>query len=206
MLSHPDVITLGRASSRQYLRHSEEELNARGIKVVEAGRGGEVTFHGPGQLIAYPILQLRDRERDLHGYLRSLEEIGIGICRSFGIRAQRVKERTGVWVQGKKISAIGVRARSWITFHGVAFNRTRDIEGFHLIVPCGIADAGVTSLEHILDKAVSAQDLQKRFCLQFAEVFKRELLKITPAELHQQISEISHRSKPTTRPPEPRTE
>jgi lipoyl(octanoyl) transferase len=187
LLSHPDVITLGRQSSRQFLRLSESELQSRGISVIEAGRGGEVTFHGPGQLTAYPILRLDESERDLHGYLRGLEEVGIGVCSSFGLESQRIKGRTGVWVDGKKVAAIGVRARSWVTFHGISMNHTDELDGFGLIVPCGISDASVTCLESLLGESVPREELEKRFCHRFAEVFKRELLQIEQDELKQQL-------------------
>ena len=172
LLRHPHVITLGRPGSRQYLRFPESELN---IPVVEAGRGGEVTYHGPGQLIAYPILQLEAEERDLHRYLRNLEEVALGICTEYGLEATRVEGRTGAWIGTQKIAAIGVRARSWITYHGMAFNHSQDLTGFDSIVPCGIADAGVTSLQHQLGRLVSESELEDRFCQQFTRVFSREL-------------------------------
>lgn len=141
--------------------------------VYEAGRGGEITYHGPGQLIAYPIIALQNEERDLHRYLRNLEEVALGICRHYGIGGRRIKQRTGVWVDEKKIAAIGVRARSWVTYHGIAINRTPDLQGFELIVPCGISEGGVTSLEDQVGTQVSARELEDRFCEQFSSVFER---------------------------------
>jgi len=120
-------------------------------------------------------LALQDEERDLHLYLRNLEEVALRVCHSFELKANRVKGRTGAWIQNRKIAAIGVRARSWITFHGLAFNRTKNMEGFNLIVPCGISDAGVTSLESELGHTVEPQLLEERFFHQFAEVFHREV-------------------------------
>ena len=172
LLRHPHVITLGRPGSRQYLRFPESELD---IPVVEAGRGGEVTYHGPGQLIAYPILQLEAEERDLHRYLRNLEQVALGLCADYGLEATRVEGRTGAWIADRKIAAIGVRARSWITYHGMAFNHSQDLRGFDSIVPCGISDAGVTSLEHQLGRLVDEAELEDRFCRQFTKVFSREL-------------------------------
>lgn len=182
LLRHPDVITLGRPDSRRYLRFPESELN---VPVVEAGRGGQITFHGPGQLIAYPILKLEEEERDLHKYLRSLEEIALRICRSYDLQAIRIEGRTGAWVNGEKIAAIGVRARSWITFHGIAINRTTDLRGFDNIVPCGISDAGITSLEHQLGREVSSRELQERFCRYFTQVLSRELQTMRKEELEE---------------------
>ncbi|MCA9776787.1 MAG: lipoyl(octanoyl) transferase LipB, partial [Candidatus Eremiobacteraeota bacterium] len=147
LLRHPNVITLGRAASGRYLKSSPEKLAEDGYPVVEAGRGGEVTFHGPGQLVSYPVLQLEEEERDLHLHLRRLEQVGIEICADFGLNAHRVVGRTGVWLGRRKVAAIGVRARSWVTFHGMAFNLTDELEGFNKIVPCGIDDAEVGCLE-----------------------------------------------------------
>lgn len=176
LLSHPDVITLGRPESRRFLKSPQEDL---AVPVVVAGRGGEVTFHGPGQLIAYPILALDEPERDLHRYLRQLEEVGLRICAHLGLSASRVEGRTGVWIGQRKVAAIGVRARSWITFHGIAINRTPELQGFDLIVPCGIADAGVTSLEGELGRTLPEAELQDLFLRFFAEVFQRVLVEIT---------------------------
>lgn len=184
LLRHPHIITLGRAASGQYLRFPENELD---IPVVEAGRGGEVTYHGPGQLIAYPILKLENEERDLHKYLRGLEEVALRICDSLGLQAKRIPGRTGAWIDNEKIAAIGVRARAWITFHGMAFNRTSDLKGFDSIVPCGISDAGVTSLEHQLDQVISQEDLETRFCSQFTHVFSRELVAMEREELEEML-------------------
>lgn len=183
LLRHPNVITLGRKTSDQFLRHSQQELARLGYPVIHAGRGGEVTFHGPGQLIAYPILKLEKEERDLHLYLRNLEQVGIQICQSYGLPATRIDGRTGVWVHQRKVAAIGVRARSWITFHGMAINHTAQLEGFDLIVPCGLSDASVTSLECLVQASIPAEDLEANFGLQFADVFKRELVHVEQQEI-----------------------
>lgn len=180
LLSHPHVITLGRAESSRFLKRSAEELAALGYPVVEAGRGGEITYHGPGQTIMYPIIKLEEDERDLHRYLRNLEEVGIGVCEDLGLQATRVKQRTGVWVDNRKVAAIGVRARSWVTFHGMAVNRGLDLTGFDYIVPCGIRDAGVTSLERLLKRELSQSDLEGLVVAHFARVFGREILQVGP--------------------------
>lgn len=173
LVSHPDVITLGRKTSRQFLKFDESSLD---MEVLHVGRGGEVTFHGPGQLIAYPILKLGEGERDLHDYLRRLEEVALGVCSALGIQAGRVAGRTGVWVDGSKVAAIGVRASSWVTFHGIAINRTPELAGFDLIVPCGISDAGVTCLEDLVGRPVPAAELENLVLAEFERVFAREPL------------------------------
>lgn len=180
LVSHPDVITLGRKTSAQFLRLSESELAAMGVEVLHVGRGGEVTYHGPGQLIAYPILKLREQERDLHVHLRRLEEVGLLICSSLGLSGERVEGRTGVWVSQQKVAAIGVRATSWVTFHGMAINRTPQLTGFDWIVPCGISDAGVGCLETLSGRGISPSELEGLVIEHFATVFERELVEATP--------------------------
>lgn len=176
LLSHPHVITLGRPQSERFLRYPASELARKGYPVVQAGRGGEVTYHGPAQLILYPIIKLEEAERDLHDYLRNLEEVSIRVCRSLGIESERVKGRTGVWVEEHKVAAIGVRARHWVTYHGMALNIGRDLKGFDLIVPCGISDAEVTSLEDLTGGSVSRARVEEEALRHFAEVFGREVV------------------------------
>jgi len=183
LLRHPNVITLGRANSRTFLKYSDQECAVAGYPVVEAGRGGEVTFHGPGQLISYPILKLGPEERDLHLHLRRLEQVSIEVCAEFGLDAHRVVGRTGVWLGSRKIAAIGVRARSWVTFHGMAFNLTDELEGFNWIVPCGIGDALVTSLEREVGRPVEWAELEESFEKHFQKVFRRDIVEIAQSEL-----------------------
>ncbi|MCP4869592.1 MAG: lipoyl(octanoyl) transferase LipB [Proteobacteria bacterium] len=149
LLEHPPTITYsftGRGSENLI-----GDFAARGVAVHETDRGGNITFHGPGQLVGYPIIELVDR--DLHKYLRRLEEVCIRVGRAFGVETDRVKGRTGTWIDNRKLAAIGVKARRWVTLHGFALNVTTDLSFFDLIVPCGIADAGVTSLERELGTA-----------------------------------------------------
>ncbi len=167
------VISLGRPASRRFLRVSEEELIAEGYRVVDAGRGGEVTFHGPEQLVVYPVLALLPPERDLHLYLRGLEDVGIEICRHYGLQAERLDGRSGVWVCARKIMACGIRVRRWVTSHGFALNRGRNQPGFTRIVPCGIADAEVTSLETELGRPVPEDELRRIAVEVFAQRFRR---------------------------------
>ena len=173
LLEHDPVFTLGRNAHRDNVLLSEETLRARGFEVFEAGRGGDVTYHGPGQVVGYPILHVPPDRRDVHRYVRDLEEVMIRTCRDYGIEAGRASGLTGTWVGLEKIGAIGVRIARWVTSHGFAFNVSPDLEPFRLIVPCGIADRGVTSLERLLGRAVALDGVMDRLALHFAAVFAR---------------------------------
>lgn len=155
LLQHPPVITLGVKvrQSREHVLATDDVLRARGIALYEAGRGGDVTYHGPGQLVGYPILDLKPDRMDAHRYVRDLEEALIGVCADFGLAATRKPGLTGVWVGEEKVAAIGVRLSRWVTSHGFALNVAPDLDPFGLIVPCGITDRGVTSLERLLGTA-----------------------------------------------------
>ena len=173
LLQHPPVITLGvRGSSRSHITAPETTLVSRGIEVHETGRGGDVTYHGPGQIVGYPILDLRPDRCDVHKYVRDLEEVLIRVCAEYGIAAGRVKGFSGAWVGADKIGAIGVRISRWITSHGFAFNVNTNLADFQLIVPCGIADRGVTSLQKLLGRQLSIDDVEQRISARFAEVFR----------------------------------
>ena len=172
LLQHPPVITLGvRRDSRSHVVASEALLAEHGVEVHDAGRGGDVTYHGPGQIVGYPILDLRPDRCDVHRYVRELEEVMIRVCADYGITAGRVDGMSGTWVGADKIGAIGVRISRWITSHGFAFNVNTRLEDFQLIVPCGIVDRGVTSLEKLLGRALRVDDVEERFIARFAEVF-----------------------------------
>jgi len=147
LLEHPHVLTLGMRAGggRAHILATAETLAARGVEVHETGRGGDITYHGPGQIVGYPIVDLTPDRRDVHRYVRDLEEVLIRTAADYGIAAARVEGLTGVWVGREKLAAIGVRIARWITSHGFAFNVSTDLEYFNLIVPCGIADRGVTS-------------------------------------------------------------
>jgi lipoyl(octanoyl) transferase len=147
LLQHPHVITVGvRKGGASNIIAASERLTKLGVEVFNSGRGGDVTYHGPGQIVGYPILDLRPDRQDVHHYVRDLEEVMIRTCAGFGVHANRVAGLTGAWVENDKIGAIGVRISHWITSHGFAFNVNTNLEFFNLIVPCGIADRGVTSL------------------------------------------------------------
>ena len=173
LLQHPHVITLGakRDAARSHLMATPEALNARHVELHESGRGGDITYHGPGQLVAYPILDLNPDRCDVHKYVRDLEEVMIRAAADFGIAARRVHGLTGAWVGADKLGAIGVRISRWITSHGFALNVTTDLEYFNLIVPCGITSGGVTSLESITGRPVRMADAEAAVVRHFSQVF-----------------------------------
>ena len=149
------------------------------MEVYEAGRGGDITYHGPGQLVAYPILDLRPDRQDVHRYVRDLEEVMIRLSAGYGLTAGRIAGLSGAWIGDGKIGAVGIRISRWITSHGIAFNVTTDLRYFDLIVPCGIADKAVTSLARELGREVAMSEVEDRFAERFAEVFGRELVEST---------------------------
>ena len=182
LLQHPPVITLGvkTRNDRSHVLASEEALTTRGVEVFESGRGGDVTFHGPGQIVGYPILDLQPDRSDVHRYVRDLEEVLIRTLHTFGVTADRTPGLTGVWVGRDKIAAIGVRIARWITSHGFALNVNTDLSHFDLIVPCGIPDRGVTSLQRLLGQTVELDMVEDRIVAAFAEVFTVELSEREP--------------------------
>jgi lipoate-protein ligase B len=172
LLEHPPVVTLGRSSKEKNLIASPEFLQSRGVELFEAERGGDVTFHGPGQLVGYPIMDLKRHRQDLHWYLRKIEEALINTLADYGIPAERNTAYTGVWTRGKKIASIGVHARDWVTWHGFALNVTTDLSFFDLIVPCGISGVVMTSIARQLGaEDVSSHDVIERISAKFAEAF-----------------------------------
>jgi lipoyl(octanoyl) transferase len=173
LLQHPPVITTGvrNRSARANVLATPVALAAAGIEVFETGRGGDVTYHGPGQLVGYPIVNLKPDRCDVHRYVRDIEAAMIRLAAAFGVTAGRVAGLTGIWVGDEKLGAIGVRIARWITSHGFAFNVTTDLAHFGLIVPCGIADKGVTSLELLLGRAVPMSAVEDAAVRAFAEVF-----------------------------------
>ena len=146
LLEHPPVVTTGRSTKANNLLLSPDALAARGIELFDVERGGDVTFHGPGQLVGYPVIDLTQHKQDLHWYLRQVEQILIDALAPFGISADRNPGKTGVWTRGRKIASIGVHARQWVTWHGFALNVTTDLSYFDVMVPCGIADVTMTSV------------------------------------------------------------
>jgi len=153
-----------------------EALRERGFEVYETGRGGDVTYHGPGQVVGYPILDLSPDRRDVHRYVRDLEQVMIRTCADYGLAASRVAGLTGTWLGDEKIGAIGVRIARWVSSHGFAFNVGTDLSAFDLIVPCGIRGRGVTSLERKLGRPVPQGEVMDRLATHFAAVFERKAL------------------------------
>ena len=183
LLEHPHVITLGvkADAARSHLLASPDLLAARQIEVHETGRGGDITYHGPGQIVGYPILDLRPDRCDVHKYVRDLEDVMIRTARDFGLEGARVAGLSGAWVGADKIGAIGVRISRWITSHGFAFNVTTDLEFFNLIVPCGIENGGVTSLSRATGRRISMHDADAAIVHNFTAVFDRKVVEATGA-------------------------
>lgn len=177
LLQHPPVITLGVKGDggRSNILATEERLADLGIEVSETGRGGDVTYHGPGQIVGYPILDLRPDRCDVHRYVRDIEEIMIRVCADHGVTAGRIKGKTGAWIGLEKIGAIGVRISRWITSHGFAFNVSTDLDHFNLIVPCGISDGGVTSLEKVTGRRVPLPDVEDALVNRLCDVLGRDV-------------------------------
>ena len=175
-LEHRPAVTLGTRGRSNYLLITPEQLAARGIEFARASRGGDVTYHGPGQLVMYPILKLGEREADSHSYLTNLEEIAIRTAADFGVVARRRKGMNGAWTDDGKIAAIGFRLRRWITMHGMSFNVSVDLEGFRTIVPCGLQGEPVSSLKKILgDRCPSMERVRDRLAHHFSGVCGRPL-------------------------------
>ena len=177
LLQHPHVITLGTTSSRSHVLADESRRRELGIDLVDVGRGGDVTYHGPGQLVGYPILDLKPDRKDVHQYLRDLEAVLVHTLDEMGIRGEPVPNLTGVWVDGRKIAAIGVRISSgWITSHGFALNVSNDLSFFETIVPCGIQDVSVTSVSQELGRPFTVPDILGMVSEAFSEIFGRSIL------------------------------
>ena len=171
LVEHPPVITLGRSSKDAHLLANSAQLAARGVELFEVERGGDVTFHGPGQLVGYPIVDLKRHKQDLHWYLRQVEEVLIRALGTFGIEGGRVAKYTGVWTRDRKIASIGVHARDWVTWHGFALNVSTELSYFELIVPCGIPEVTMTSLQRELGREVSLGEVGEVVARATADVF-----------------------------------
>ena len=175
LLEHPHVYTFGRNARREHLLIHPARIEAIGAKVFETDRGGDITYHGPGQLVGYPIFDLTGHRRDIAWYMRSLEEVFIAVAADFGIEAGRIPSLTGVWVGNAKLAALGVHISRWITSHGFALNVRTDLRFFEWIVPCGITDKGVTSLEKLLMRSVTMEEAVERVIAQFGRVFSMDM-------------------------------
>ena len=196
LCEHPHVITLGRNASQKNLLASEHVLRQKGVELRETNRGGDITYHGPGQMVGYPILNLDRIRRDVHWYVRTLEEAMIRASADFGVAAYRIPGKTGTWVQlsgdipEEKLAAIGVHISRWVTSHGFAYNVSTDLRFFDLIIPCGIADRKATSLEKLLHRNVSLDEVKPRLIHHLAELFSLIPQEISAQEL------VAHLEKP----------
>jgi lipoyl(octanoyl) transferase len=198
LCEHPHVITLGRNGKREHLLASELVLRQKGVEFHASDRGGDITYHGPGQLVGYPILNLSAIRKDVVWYVRMLEEVMIRATAEFGISAERVTGKTGIWVRGtsdsnapsvteEKLGAIGVHLSRWVTSHGLAYNVSTDLRYFDLIVPCGITARKATSLEKILGRAVTRKEVVQPVVRNFGEVFGLEMRETSRDDLLAQL-------------------
>lgn len=169
---HNPVFTLGRVGSIANLLVDKEILARQGIKVMRVDRGGDITCHAPGQIVIYPVIDLKSRGRDLHKYMRDLEEVAIRSLEYYGVAASRVTDKTGVWVSGRKIAAIGIGASDWVTYHGMSINIKNDLHYFSFINPCGMAGVNSVSLEAIVGRPVSMDGVKRVLVREFYRIFK----------------------------------
>lgn len=177
LVEHPHVYTLGKSGDSANLLKSISELSYIDAKYIEIDRGGDITYHGPGQIVGYPILDLDQHFTDIHKYLRYLEEVIIRTCADFGIKAERIEGLTGVWVGEEKICAMGIRCSRWVTMHGFALNVNTDLSYFKNIVPCGISDKEVTSVSKCVGKKIDEEEVKEKLLKHFADVFDVEVNK-----------------------------
>jgi lipoyl(octanoyl) transferase len=191
LCEHPHVITLGRSGKRENLLASEHVLRQKGVEFHATNRGGDITYHGPGQLVGYPILNLGAIRRDVVWYVRTLEEAIIRATAEFGISAERVAGKTGIWVHAgkteEKLAAIGVHISRWVTSHGFAYNVSTDLRNFDLIVPCGIADRKATSLEKLLGRSVEEKEVAPRIAKHLGELLGLEMKEASRKELLERL-------------------
>jgi lipoyl(octanoyl) transferase len=205
LCEHPHVITLGRNGKREHLLASEQVLRQKNVEFQASDRGGDITYHGPGQVVGYPILNLAEIRRDVGWYMRMLEEVMIRATADFGIVAERVTGKTGIWVSEaaakggveEKLGAIGVHLSRWVTSHGFAYNVSTDLRYFDLIVPCGISGRKATSLEKILERAVGRAEVMPRLVRHFGEVMALETRELSRAELLERLAVAEARSGET---------
>ena len=180
LLEHPPVFTITRKATLKNILASQDELQDRGISLCQTNRGGDITYHGPGQIVGYPIMNLKDHGKDLHKYIRNIEEMITSLLRDYGISAHRDKANPGVWIGDEKIAAIGIAVKSsWTTMHGFAFNVNPDLDHYSLIVPCGITNKGVTSLSKLLGTPIAITEVREKLIHHYAQVFNLNTKKIS---------------------------
>lgn len=176
LLEHPTVVTLGRNSNAGNLLWSQAELEAAGIECVASRRGGDVTLHAPGQLVGYPIVDLNHYRRDLHRFLRHLEAVLIDTLADFGLIGRRISEKTGVWIAERKIASIGIAVQRWISYHGFALNINNDLSAFEAIVPCGLSNVAMTSMQQELGRTLDMNEVAEAFIHHFGRIMQRPYL------------------------------
>lgn len=172
LLEHPHTYTLGKVAKKENLLINDRQLKELDIKVYEIDRGGDITYHGPGQIVGYPIIKLSNWKEDTHEYLRALEEVIIKVCLQYGLSPKRNPKYTGVWIGNKKIAAIGIKVSRWVTMHGFAFNINTDLNYFGGIIPCGIQDYGVTSLRKEVGNEIEIQEVKQKLLEEFIKIFE----------------------------------
>ena len=187
LTEHEPVYTIGKGGDQNHLLASDEELSKDGTEVFRIDRGGDITYHGPGQIVGYPILNLQHHTPDIHKYLRDLEEVIIRTLTRFDIRGEREPDLTGVWVKGEKIAALGVRVSKWVTMHGFALNVNTDLQRFARIIPCGIFHKGVTSMEQLLGRRILLAEVETTLTESFSDVFGCTPVAITPDALKERL-------------------
>lgn len=192
LLEHPNTYTLGKVADKENLVGDSEFLSQKNIKVYEIDRGGDITYHGPGQIVGYPIINLNDWHKDTHKYLRGLEEILIQTCSEYGLTGIRNSAYTGVWIDDRKIAAIGIKVSRWITMHGFAFNVNTDLELFNGIIPCGIKEKGVTSLTKETGNLIELLEVKQKILNHFTEFFGYS--KVESNEINN-LSQLIHQNK-----------
>jgi len=171
LLEHPNTYTFGKTAHKENLIGSEEYLKQNQISVYDIDRGGDITYHGPGQIVGYPIVDLNNWYKDTHKYLRALEEVIIKTCAEYNLNCERNPEHTGVWIEDRKIAAIGIKVSRWITMHGFAFNVNTNLDLFNGIIPCGIQGKSVTSLSKELNRTIEIQEVKEKLLAKFKDVF-----------------------------------
>ncbi|MCU0333250.1 MAG: lipoyl(octanoyl) transferase LipB [Ignavibacteriaceae bacterium] len=188
LLEHPNTYTLGKTAHKENLVGSEDYLKQNQISVYDIDRGGDITYHGPGQIVGYPIIDLNNWFKDTHKYLRALEEVIIKTCENYGLQCGRNEKHTGVWIDDRKIAAIGIKVSRWVTMHGFAFNINTDLNLFKGIIPCGIQDKSVTSLSKELKKEIDTNEVKEILLRNFFTLFSYEKIRvIQKVELYNQI-------------------
>lgn len=178
---HPPVFTLGRRGGRESLTVAEDFIKSQGVDIVQTERGGDITYHGPGQIVVYPIVQLRDTKQSVRGYVDMLEEVMIACAAGFGVNAGRDERNRGIWVGNNKIGSIGIRVRHGVSFHGLAFNVKLDFTHFSWIQPCGLTGVGVTSLERELGQSIDFSKVKKDMIERLGKIFNRDFVPVEPS-------------------------